>query len=99
MTITREQAKELCTADEFKLVESSFPPQIGSLTAARLRQKVERSRKLQDKYRDLSRRQNRTTKAGDTDRTRARNERTARKSQLFSEALERFEVKLAQSTG
>lgn len=99
MTISAQQAKELCTKDEFKLVEASFPPQVGALSPARLRQKVERARKLADKYRDLSRKQNRSTKEGVTDRMRRTNERTAQKQQLFTEARERFEERLAASGG
>jgi hypothetical protein len=99
MSISAQEAKDLCTQDEFKLVQASFPPQIAGLSPARLRQKVDRSRKLEDKFRDLSRRQNRTTKQGDTDRTRRANERTAKKSQLFGEARERFEKRLAEAEG
>jgi hypothetical protein len=94
MAFTLQQAKELCTADEFRLVESSFPPHVDGITPARVRQKIERSRRLQDKYRDLSRRQNRTTKEAESDRMRKANERTARKSELFAEVRERFEQRL-----
>jgi hypothetical protein len=94
MPISLEQAKELCTQDEFKLVETSFPPAVEGITPARLRQKIARSRRLQDKYRDLSRRQNRGTKASDTSRARASNERTAQKAELFVEVRERFENRL-----
>jgi hypothetical protein len=96
VAISAQQAKDICNADEFKLVEASLPPRIDGVTPGRLRQKIERSRKLQDKYRDLSRKQNRTTKASDTDRTRKANERTAQKAQLFAEVRERFEERLAK---
>lgn len=100
MAISAQQAKELCTLDEFKLVESSYSPRIEGITPARLRQKVERSRRLQDKYRDLSRRQNRSTKAAaQTERTRKANERTKLKSQLFAEVRARFETALSGKTG
>jgi hypothetical protein len=95
MSISVQQAKELCTADEFKLAESSWPPYLGSISPGLLRHKIERSRRLQDKFRDLSRRQNRSTKAASSDRTRQANERTAQKAQLFAEVRERFEQRLA----
>jgi hypothetical protein len=95
MPVSRAQAKEICTKPEYELVEASFRPAVTELTPARLRSKIERARKLQDKYRDLSRQQNRGTK--ETERSRqASNLRTERKSRLFEETRERFEKRLAQ---
>jgi hypothetical protein len=99
MAISVQEAKELCTKDELELVEASYPPRIDTFTPARLRQKIDRSRRLQDRYRDLSRRQNRKTKAGVTIPSRNSNERTARKSELFAEVRERFENRLAGAAG
>lgn len=100
MPVTRAQAKEICTKAEYELVESSFRPAIASLTAARLRSKVDRSRKLQDKFRELTQKQNRETKEKQPGRARGTaNQRTERKAQLFAETRERFEKRLAEVEG
>jgi hypothetical protein len=97
MPLTRAQAKEICTTPELELVESSFRPAITSLTAARLRSKIERTRKLQDKYRQLAEKQNRETKETQPGRQRGgANQRTERKAKLFVETRERFEKRLAE---
>jgi hypothetical protein len=96
MPVTRAQAKEICTKPELELVESSFRPLINELTAAKLRSKVERSRKLQDKFRQLAEKQNRETKETQPVRTRTANQRTERKARLFVETRERFEKRLAE---
>jgi hypothetical protein len=97
MPVTRAQAKEICTKPEYELVESSFRPAVTSLTAARLRSKVERSRKLQDKFRELAKKQNRESKEKQSGQARGTsNQRTERKAQLFAETRERFEKRLAE---
>jgi hypothetical protein len=95
MPVTRAQAKEICTKQELELVESSFRPEVNRFTAARLRSKVERTRKLQDKFRELAQKQNRETKETEPGRQRAANQRTERKARLFEETRERFEKRLA----
>lgn len=97
MPITRTQAKEICTKPEYELVEASFRPAVTGLSAARLRSKLERARRLQEKYRDLARQQHRTSKERTPARPRgASNLRTERKARLFAETRERFEKRLAQ---
>jgi len=96
MPVTRAQAKEICTKPELELVEASFRPVITSLTPPQLRSKVERTRKLQDKFRDLAEKQNRESKETQPARTRAANQRTERKARLFVETRERFEKRLAE---
>jgi hypothetical protein len=96
MPITRPQAREICTKDEFELVESSFTPRVKTLTPTRLRSKITRSRKLQDKFRELARTQNRATKGEGDRKVRDANVRTERKAQLFEETRERFEKRLAE---
>lgn len=94
MAYNRNQARTLCTAAEYELFESSLSDRIGELTPARLRSKLERARKLRDKYRDLHKRQRlasrqRTgTKKGD--RAGGSNERTGQKATLFAETLQRY---------
>ncbi len=97
MPVTRAQAKEISTKPEYELVEASFRPTITELSPARLRSKITRARKLQDKYRDLAHRQNRETKETAPARSRSTaNLRTAQKARLFEETRERFEKRLAQ---
>jgi hypothetical protein len=109
MTLSRSSAARLCTAQELELVEASHPSRAKQLSPARLRQKVSRSRKLRDKYRDLAKRQ-RLEARGKRDPRSARpargHENTDRKVRLFQETIERFETALkyaskreAQATG
>jgi hypothetical protein len=97
MPVTRAQAKEICTKPEYEMVESSFRPAITSLTPARLRSKVERSRKLQDKYRELAQKQNRESKEQQGHARGTANQRTEQKARLFAETRERFEKRLAET--
>jgi hypothetical protein len=97
MAYNRNQARPLLTKAEYQLFEESLSDRIGSFTAAQLRAKVDRARRLADKYRDLYRRQSRSTR----DRTGsgrgtsgAANERTDRKATILGEALGRFETQL-----
>jgi hypothetical protein len=97
MPVTRPQAREICTKPEMELVEASFAPAVNRLTPARLRSKIDRARKLQDKFRDLARTQGRAVKGEGSDRrSRDTNARTERKSRLFEETRERFEKRLEQ---
>lgn len=99
MAFNRNHARPLCTDTEFKLFTASLGDGIGELTLADLRGKIERTRRLRDKYRDLYKRQrlaNRSrtgTKKGDRPET---NTRTADKAKLFGEALGRLEAKAAK---
>lgn len=99
MAFNRNQARPICTDAEYKLFTASLADEIGELTPAQLRGKIQRARKLRDKYRDLLKRQrlaNRArtgTKKGDRPQT---NVRTADKAKLFDEALGRFEAKAAK---
>jgi hypothetical protein len=97
MPISRTQAREICTKPELELVESSFAPAVNAFTPARLRSKITRSRKLQDKFRELSREQHRSLKGGSArDRPSNANARTERKARLFEETRERYEKRLAR---
>ncbi len=99
MAFNRNHARPLCTDAEYKLFTASLADEIGELTPAQLRSKIQRARKLRDKYRDLLKRQrlaNRArtgTKKGNRAQT---NVRTADKAKLFDEALGRFEAKAAK---
>ena len=99
MAFNRNHARPLCTDAEYKLFTASLADEIGALTPTQLRGKIQRARKLRDKYRDLVKRQrlaNRArtgTKKGNRPQT---NVRTADKAKLFDEALGRFEAKAAK---
>jgi hypothetical protein len=96
MAFNRNHARPLCTDAEYKLFSASLAEQIGELTPAQLGNKIQRARRLRDKYRDLYKRQrlaNRArtgTKKGDR---AASNMRTADKAKLFDETLARFEAR------
>ena len=97
MAYTLTQARKLLTAGELSVFESSRPQPIRGLTPARLRSKLERSRKLRDKYRDLYRRQTVATRAAPARKRSpvgADNQRTRQKAELFTEVLTRYETEL-----
>ncbi len=101
MAISRNEAQELCTSPEYEFVLSSFTPKIREYSLARLKQKVERSRRLRDKYRDLAQRQHlegRGKRPPARRRPARGNLRTQRKATLFRETLERFEKRVATLT-
>jgi hypothetical protein len=97
MAYNRNHARALCTESEFKLFSASLADEISDHTPAQLRNKIERTRKLRDKYQDLFKRQRladraRTgTKKGDRPDSNAR---TGDKVKLFSEVLARFESRV-----
>jgi hypothetical protein len=100
MTIPRNTAQRLCTAAEFELVEASYPASAKQLSPARLRQKVQRARKLRDKYRDLAKRQRlemRGKREASSRRPAQGHENTDRKAELFQEVLDRFETQLSRT--
>ena len=97
MAYTLTQARGLLTVAELELFEQSRAEPIKALSAARLRGKVTRARKLRDKYRDLYRRQSVATRAAPAARRSAvgvDNQRTQRKAVIFGEVLGRFEARL-----
>ncbi len=99
MAQTKATARKLATQAEWTLLEQSFPPLLKDITPGRLKQKVTRARKLQDKYRDLSRQQRgeaRGKRRVKGTRPAAGNTNTVTKHEIFAEALERFEAQLAK---
>ncbi len=97
MTMTKPSARKLATQAEWTLVEASFGPALKQITEGRLKQKIVRARKLQDKYRDLSRRQRgeaRGKRRAKSTRPAAGNANTVLKQEMFAEALQRFEEQL-----
>lgn len=96
MAISMGRAKALCTATELELVRASTRQEIGKLTAARLRQKETRARKLRDKWRDQAASQKRSTQAKVGSRDADYNKNSAEKAELFDEVLSRFSAQLAK---
>lgn len=97
MTISRREAKPLCTKREYELVETSFERGTAGLTPARVRGYVSRARKLRDKYRGLSERQRREARGKQAPRgvrPSQSNDRTVLKQRLFEQTMQRFEKKL-----
>ena len=82
----------MTTVAEWPLVVSSLPAKIGDLSPARLKAKIDRARKLRDKYADLAKRQHRRTQSKRSGQPNEKlNARTKRKAELFSEVLARYQ--------
>lgn len=97
----RATARKLLTSAEFELFEASRRDGICVLSAAELKRKVERTRRLRDKYRDLYKRQRLAmrdltgTKRGNSG---AANERTKEKAAIFQDLLTRFQERYDRQT-
>lgn len=99
MAHTKTAARKLATQAEWALLEVSFPPLLKDITPGRLKQKITRARKLQDKYRDLARQQRgeaRGKRQAKSTRAAAGNANTVIKQEIFTEARERFEAQQAK---
>lgn len=99
MAYNRSHARVLCTKSEYELFTASLSDNIRQLTPARLRAKIDRTRRLRDKYRDLYKRQRLATRS----RTGTKkgnmpdsNARTEEKAKLFAEALDRLTARADQ---
>lgn len=97
MAFTRHQARPLLTDNEYGLFLSSLTDHIGELDEAEIRKLIGRTRRLRDKARDLHQRQAAAVRGSTGARAAAHtaNERTAKKEAVLSEALGRFEKRLA----
>jgi hypothetical protein len=94
MAISRSSAERLCSGPELELVEASYPANAKQLSPARLQQKIQRARRLRDKYRDLAKQQRgeaRGKRQARSTRASRGNENTVRKAQLFAEVLDRLQ--------
>jgi hypothetical protein len=99
MAISMVRAKALCSGAELALVKASSKQEIGTHTAARLKQKQTRARKLRDKWRDQVAAQRRTAKSKTGAAEGDKN--SAEKAVIFDEVLARFTAQLekAESQG
>lgn len=98
MAISKREARPLCTKREWELLVHSWNPELARVTPGRLRQKVQRARTLRDKFRDLARQQKgeaRGKRDPKSTRPSRSNRNTELKAQIFDEALERFQARLA----
>jgi len=96
MAYNRNHARALCTDNEYKLFTASLSDEITGHTPARLQSKIERARKLRDKYRDLIKRQRLANRARTGSKKGNRvdsNARTGDKEKLFAEVLGRLEAR------
>ncbi|TVP54437.1 MAG: hypothetical protein EA351_13220 [Gemmatimonadales bacterium] len=99
MAISKSDARPLCTKREWEMLSQSWPPELAKVTPGRLRQKVQRARNIRDKYRDLARQQAgeaRGKRNPKSTRAAQGNRNTKLKAQIFDEALERFQARLAE---
>ncbi|TVQ76283.1 MAG: hypothetical protein EA380_09020 [Phycisphaeraceae bacterium] len=97
MAISLRQARPYLSSSEAELVHWSTSKRVEALTPARLRQKLDRARKLRDKYRGLGDRQRREARGKQSPRGQRGaegNSATRMKQELFSETAERFEKAL-----
>jgi hypothetical protein len=93
--IQRTEARRLSSINEWSLISSSLPPALGTLSVARLKSKIARAGELRQKYQDLYRRQKISSTRRMTGAPKEKlNVRTARKRQMFDEAIVRLKVEL-----
>jgi len=82
--IQPSEARELCSKSEWGLVESSFSPIVETFPRSGLKSRLERAKKLYRKTTDLVSLQH----------SDSRKRTTRRKSEMFAEAINRFEETL-----
>jgi hypothetical protein len=81
MTIQPSEAQKLCSKSEWALVESSFSPMVEMFLRSGLKSRLDRVRKLYRKNTDLVSLQH----------SESRKRTTLRKTEMFAEAVDRFE--------
>jgi hypothetical protein len=84
MMIQPGEARELCSGSEFELVESSFSPMVETFSRSGLKSRLDRAIKL---YRE-------TTDLVSLQYSESRKRTTRRKTEIFAEAIGRFEATL-----
>jgi hypothetical protein len=93
MIIPASKVRSLCTSSEIALVSASRKPELDQLSHAEVKRLAVRARKLFDKWQGLGRSQSRDRRrqSGSSDL----DANTQLKAQIFREALENFEARLA----
>ena len=84
MTIQTSEAREMCSKSEWELIASSFSPMVEMFPRSALKSRLDRARKLHQKLSDLISLQH----------SESRKRTTHRKTEMFAEAIERFEAAL-----
>lgn len=97
MAVPAAKIKEICTAEEAKLVRASRKPELEKLSAAELKKHAAVARKLYDKWLALGREQSRakSKKVGFGESPA----NTKLKTEAFGDALKAFEDQLAKQPG
>ncbi len=95
MTVSAAKVRSLCTTSETALVRASRKPELEQLSPAVLRRNAQLARKLFDKWQDLGRSQSRAT--GRKTGAGAVDPNTAVKAEIFRDALNSFETRLAKA--
>ncbi|MBL0920505.1 MAG: hypothetical protein IBJ10_00060 [Phycisphaerales bacterium] len=93
------KARSLCTASEFELVMASGPKTLPSLSPARLQQKIDRARRLRDKWKGQAKAGRRKAQAEKGRRSVDASTRSREKAELFNAVLERFQAAAAKQGG
>lgn len=97
--INLSEVEALCTAAETSLIKQTLTPALERLSAAELKARIGRARKLRDKFVDKSRHQRREVRgkaAPRGARPASGDERTVRKAELFEDALARLQDRLGR---
>lgn len=89
MKIDYQNARKLCNPTELSLLEDTKPKTLTGFTDAELKKKVTQARKYSDKWRQQAISQGNSTNGN--------GERSQQKHELFKEALDRFEGRLART--
>lgn len=89
-----EELKQLLTADELKLVESSRPPTLAKLSEAKLKKQITLTRTARDKWRDQSTRQRRDAQRAQGSRVTDAASRSADKNKVLTKALNALQKQL-----
>ena len=92
--INFSQARQLCTPDELRLVETSRSQTLAKLDAATLKKTITQVRRMRDKWRDVSTRQVRRSQDKQVARVTDENRRSQQKAELFQNVLTRLEARL-----
>lgn len=98
MPLKLAQIQPLLGTSELALVAQTFRPPLAGLPEGRIKSKIERARKLRDKYRDAAKRQSRSARgkgrAAPSSTTAARSAASAKRAEIFHEAIGRLQSEL-----
>jgi hypothetical protein len=90
-----DQVRSLLTAAEEKVLQSTMGAAIAKATREQLEATRARARAFRDKWRDLHSEQTRSTKRSPVV-TKAANQRSSEKHEVFADAVKRIETRLAE---